>query len=220
MLRYKKWLLRLAVAVIALMLFMGACYLYIQISQKKRIFKNRMVPPRAYTVIIPGCKVWPNGMPSGMLQDRLDVGLWLFSQGYVKRFLLSGDHGTSKYDEVNSMKMYLNGNGIPDSLIFLDHAGFDTHSTMQRAVQVFEVTDAIIVSQEMYLPRSIYLARNSGINAWGYASDWHKVNKTKKILREIPACTKAVFDILFHIKPKFLGPKIPITGSSKATFDK
>ena len=105
------------------------------------------------------------------MRDRLDKALELYSKGKVKRFLLSGDQGTLKYDEVNNMKQYLISKKVNTKDVFLDHAGFDTYNSVVRAKEVFNVDNVIIVTQHFHLSRAIYIARKNGLNAFGAVSD-------------------------------------------------
>ncbi len=50
--------------------------------------------------------------------------------------------------------------GIDDSAIFMDHAGFSTYESMARAKDVFEVESVIIVTQGYHLSRALYVAMN------------------------------------------------------------
>ncbi len=199
----------------------AGAYLYIQTSNSALITDKTAQARHAYTAIVPGALVRYNGKPSSILADRLDVAFNLYTEKKIQRFLLTGDHGQESYDEVNHMKQYLNQKGVPDSVIFLDHAGFDTHSSMMRAAKIFGVTDAIVVTQTMYMHRSLYLAKGCGLNASGVTCDLRNYGgyRSKKI-REILACTKAFLEILLGVQPKFLGKKIPIHGNSRLSYDK
>lgn len=55
-------------------------------------------------------------------------------------------------------------------MIFGDYAGFDTFSSMERAIKIFDIKDAIIVSQGFHLPRSVYIAQFKGMDAIGYST--------------------------------------------------
>ncbi|MFN8350565.1 MAG: ElyC/SanA/YdcF family protein [Flavobacteriales bacterium] len=44
-------------------------------------------------------------------------------------------------------------------------AGFDTYDSMVRARKIFQVDDAVIVSQRFHLPRALYLAHAAGLQA-------------------------------------------------------
>ena len=47
-----------------------------------------------------------NGKPTAMLRDRLLVGIELYKSGAAKKLIMSGDHGNTDYDEVNTMKSF------------------------------------------------------------------------------------------------------------------
>ncbi len=188
-----------------------------RVSQDHVVLSVEEVTPR-YTAIVLGCRV--NGDdPSRCLEERLRKALDLYQAGRVQRLLLSGDHGTKGYDEVNTMRQWLVGNGVPVDHIFLDHAGFDTYDSMVRAQAVFQVEDAVIVSQAFHLPRAVYLARAVGLNAVGCVADPPAGSACAgSAIREPLACAKAVLNVVTSASPKFLGPIIPITGSPQATF--
>ena len=66
-------------------------------------------------ILVLGASVYSNDTPSPMLKDRLDMGIHLYNNSYVKKILVSGDHRSNDYDEVNVMKKYLIDNNIPSS---------------------------------------------------------------------------------------------------------
>lgn len=176
--------------------------------------------PKCYTAIVLGAKVDSNGFPSDYLQDRLDMAIELYRNNKITRFLLSGDHGQTSYDEVNSMKAYLIGHGINTENIFLDHAGFDTYSTMVRAKKIFQVKDAIIVTQEFHLSRAVFIARSKGLEAYGIKADKREYPAMKTLkIREVLAKVKAFTEVIINKKPKYLGGQIPITGDSNLSYD-
>ena len=205
--------------------FIGVIFIYfldyfIENQTKKQLFYKIDSIPKSYTGLILGSKVYANGNPSGILKDRLDAGIELYQNHKIKRFLLSGDHGTTKYDEVNTMKKYLHNEGIPLSNIFLDHAGFDTYNSIIRAKKIFKVTDLTIITQKFHLKRSLFIANQLGINANGFIADKHQYAIANKMnIREKLANVKALLELLINRNPKFLGKAIPITGESSKSFD-
>jgi SanA protein len=156
-----------------------------------------------------------------MLADRLDTGITLYKLGKVKKLLLSGDHGTTHYDETNAMRRYVLARGIPEEDIFMDHAGFSTYDTMYRARDVFQVTTALVVTQRFHLDRAVYTARQLGLETTGVPADIQPYsNEAKFAVRDWFARCKALLDLsLLHPLPRFLGPQIPITGDGRATLD-
>jgi len=169
----------------------------------------------AHTAIVPGAYVYPDG-----LADRVSTAVDLYIQGKVEKILLTGDHGRSSYDEVNSMRKYAEARGVPTRDIFMDHAGFSTYDSMYRAREVFRVNSAVIVTQDFHLPRAVYTARRLGLQAVGISADRYVYAGTEIYhLREIPARVKAFLQITAGSKPRFLGPAISITGDGRDTRD-
>lgn len=156
--------------------------------------------------------------PGNYLQYRLDDAVELYKRGKVKKILVSGDNGRDAYDEISVMNNYLLKKGIPQNVIFGDYAGFDTYSTMERAVKVFDIKDAVIVSQGFHLPRAVYIAKQRGINATGYATR-HSLGKRRYFVREYFATVKAFFDCLINRSPKYYGKKEDVNGESNIKID-
>ena len=177
--------------------------------------------PASDAVMVLGALVYSNGTPSAVLQDRLDYAHEIYTAGKAKKILVSGDHGTAEYDEVNTMKQYLLDKGVPEDDIFMDHAGFDTYDSMHRAKHVFEVDTLIISTQEFHIARAVYCARQLGIDAYGYPSpDKPEYGMTMLYIRESLARAKAVLDTdILRRSPVFGGEAIPISGSGMLTQD-
>src|SRR6185295_18531017 len=95
----------------------------------------------------------------------------LYKAGTVSKILVSGDNSTVSHNEVNPVRDYLLASGIPDRDIFLDHAGFDTYSTMYRARDIFGVASILIATQSFHLPRAVFIARALGVDAYGVDAD-------------------------------------------------
>ncbi|MGI6340778.1 MAG: SanA/YdcF family protein [Minisyncoccales bacterium] len=169
--------------------------------------------------LVLGAKVHGENL-SPIFKDRLDAALELYNNKKINKILVSGDHGTKNYDEVNAAKEYLLSKGVKGDDIFLDHAGFDTYDSIYRAKEVFGINDVIIISQNFHLARALYIAFNLGINARGFSADLHKyISEEKNNLREFFARAKAFYDVRFNSLPKFLGPKIDIYGDGKQSWD-
>ena len=172
----------------------------------------------ADAILVLGARVWDNGSPSGVLEDRLDTGISAYQAGVSDRLLMSGDHGQDDYDEVNAMKDYALEQGIPSENIFMDHAGFSTYESVYRARDIFQVKTVLIVTQEYHLYRALYIARALGLNAYGIAADRSVYSGIVGFeAREILARVKDFFYTLIQPLPTYLGDVIPITGDGNVT---
>ncbi len=192
---------------------------HVKSSTKEQTYTTISSVPKVYTAIVLGASVRPNGDLSTMLEDRVSSALALYEAGKVSRFLLSGDNGTTSYNEPKAMQQYLINKGVPQEDIFLDYAGFDTYDSMYRASAVFNVKEAIIVTQKFHLPRALFIANRLGLNYYGFIGDKHlyqRENANKR--RELLANVKAYLELGIHKKPTYLGDKIPIDGPPQSTY--
>ncbi len=179
------------------------------------------VPPR-HTAIVPGARVYRDGTPTAVLEDRLFAALSLYRAGKVDKILVSGDHLAQEYDEVNVMWYWLSERNVPPEDIFLDHAGLRTFDTMVRANRVFTVESAIVCTQAFHLPRSVFLARREGIDAVGLVADRRAYLYAKRDKgRELIAKTVAFLDsYLLGTEPRYGGGPFPINGNGQITHDR
>ena len=171
-------------------------------------------------ILVLGCQVKSNGVPSDMLADRLRRGVELYDAGAAPKLLMSGDHGRTDYNEVGAMKQYAINTGIPSADIFMDHAGFSTYESMYRAKHIFEADKIIIVTQQYHLHRALHIASSLGIEAYGVAADYRAYSgQTARDVREVLARVKDFGTSILHPKPTFLGNVIPISGNGNLTND-
>lgn len=171
-------------------------------------------------ILVLGCGVREDGSPSPMLHDRLKRGVSLYQAGAAGKLLMSGDHGRDGYDEVDAMKAYAVGEGVPAEDVFMDHAGFSTYESMYRARDVFQTKKVIIVTQEYHLYRAVYIARSLGIDAYGVSSDYRQYSgQSMRQVREVLARVKDVATCLVEPAPTYRGPAIPIWGDGNLTND-
>lgn len=161
-------------------------------------------------IVILGCKAYSNG-PSLMLSYRLEKGIEVYNLLNTK-IILTGDHGTKEYDEVNVMRDYMLNMNIPSNDIFLDHAGFSTYDSIYRAKYIFEAKKIIIITQKYHMARALYLANKIGIEAYGVTSFDipQKGIMLKNEIREILSRDKNFIKAIFKPRSKYLGEVIPL----------
>ncbi len=171
-------------------------------------------------ILVLGAGIWGNS-PSPMLEDRLLQGISLYKNGASNKIIMSGDHRTEEYDEVNVMKNFAIERDVKSEDIFMDHAGFSTYESMYRAKEIFEAKKIIIVTQKYHLYRAIYVAQQLGLEAYGVASDPREyAGQSLRELREIIARDKDCIKCIFKPEPSILGDTIPVSGNGDVTNDK
>ena len=170
--------------------------------------------------MVVGCQVRSDGTPSHMLEVRLKRSVALYEAGAAPKLLMSGDHGTQYYNEVDAMKRYAVKAGVPSTDIFMDHAGFSTYDSVSRAINVFQAEKIIIVTQKYHLYRALYIAKALGIEAYGVAADYRQYSgQFARDVREVLARVKDFGMAVFKPDPTYLGEAIPISGNGELTHD-
>jgi SanA protein len=152
------------------------------------------------------------GWKNPFFEGRIASAATLYQLGRVKHLLVSGDNGRKSYDEPSAMRDALIARGVPAGAITLDYAGFRTLDSMVRAKSVFGLQRVTVITDDFHQPRAIFLARASGLDAFGFPSGhvpfrWSKKTRTREVVSRLKAC----LDIyVFHTQPKFLGPLVAI----------
>ena len=177
---------------------------------KKLIYALEDVPPRRVAVVF-GAGITADGRPMPALADRVWTAAELYKAGKVQKLLMSGDNRYVDYNEPEAMRRYAIEQGVPDEDIVLDYAGRRTYDTCYRAGYIFQVEEAILVTQWFHLDRALYICDRLGLDAVGVAADRRDYYSARYWwLREVAAVTRAWLDLnLLHPTP-VLGEKLPI----------
>ena len=218
---------KLLISLLAAVLLIGLCVLGVNIFVKSSVSDKIVTVEKAKDmnadcIIVLGAGLRPDGKPTWMLEDRINVGDELYKNHAAPKIIMSGDHGRESYDEVNAMKKYAKSEGVPSKDIFMDHAGFETYDTMYRARDVFGAKKVIIVTQKYHLYRAMYAAKKLGLDAYGVSATKRKYDNKQWIrdIREWLARVKIFGKCITKPKPKYLGKKIDLSGSGDVTNDK
>jgi vancomycin permeability regulator SanA len=209
--RYRPWLRRglragFTVGVVGALLLAISLW-WIDRAARGHLYTAETVPAAPVALVL-GAQVDSDGSPSPYLAARLELAKRLYDTGKVKVLLVSGDFSQPDYDEPDTMHSWLVIHGVPAKRVVTDYAGFDTYDSCARAIRIFGVHQAIIVTQTYHLPRAVALCRHLGIDATGVGDDSVKVDRLdwwRSGLREYGACVKASVDEAAGRDPIFLG---------------
>lgn len=163
--------------------------------------------PNAPVVIVFGAKI-QSGRPLPFLAGRLDTTVQLVKAGKARAVLVSGAAGGTSGDETRAMTAYLVDKGVDPAKIVVDEFGLDTYDTCARAVQVFGVRRALLVTQSYHVPRAVALCRSLGMDADGVAAtcDCNILSLAKNRAREWLATVDAVREAIWHRTPAVTSP--------------
>ena len=193
----KKLVITLLIVFTVLMLFATAVNLYVINSVSKRMtYKDDFEGSYDYIIVL-GCGIVDNQYPSSFLADRLDTAIYLYEHGAAPKILMSGDHRVDDYNEVAVMRNYVIERGVPEEDVICDDLGLSTFETMDRAVRLFDIHSAVIVTQKYHLARDLYNAVECGIDCEGVVAEGQVfINQPYYSAREFVARVK---DFLFCI---------------------
>jgi SanA protein len=168
--------------------------------------------PKTKTALLLGTgKSLSNGQPNAYFYNRIQATADLYKSGKIQYVIVSGDNSQKNYNEPEDMQFALIQSGVPKDKIFLDFAGFRTLDSVVRAKEIFGQTKLIIVSQKFHNERAVFLAKQNGMEAFGYnAPDVNKYAGFKTNMREYLAKAKAYLDLILGVKPRFGGDKVLI----------
>lgn len=169
------------------------------------------IAPRV--AIVFGARVYSQERLSAMLRDRVDTAIDLYHAGKVDMLLLTGGQNGLEYDEPAAMMAHALARGVPAAAIQPDYGGRRTYDSCYRAVYIFQVEHAVLVTQEFHLPRALLLCDNLGIEVVGVKAD-RRDYAPRSIAwsesREVPALLAALFDLVRRPLPPILGEPIPL----------
>ncbi|NUM50875.1 MAG: YdcF family protein [Flavobacteriales bacterium] len=169
------------------------------------------VPSHKAALVLGTSKYRSNGEKNLYFLYRIQAAALLYKTHKVTYIIVSGDNSTMQYNEPNTMKKELIKLGIPDSVVYLDFAGFRTLDSVVRCKEIFDQKEFIIVSQKFHNERAVFLARKHHIEAIGFnAKDVDAYYGFKTNLREYFARIKVFIDLITGKEPKFLGEKIEL----------
>lgn len=169
------------------------------------------VPVRRVAIVF-GAGLWRDGSPTPVLKDRVETGAKLYHAGKVEKLLMSGDNSHVEYNEPEAMRQYAITLGVPDSDIVLDYAGRRTYDTCYRALEIFNLREAILVTQKFHLARALFLCNSLGLDGVGVEANNRVYRKFSLVywnFRELPATLTAFMDIITRPEP-ILGKPEPI----------
>ncbi|MGE4514189.1 MAG: vancomycin high temperature exclusion protein [Chryseobacterium sp.] len=174
-------------------------------------YETKDLPVAKTALLLGTSKTLNNGFPNAYFYNRIYAAVELYKSGKIQYIIVSGDNSRKEYNEPEDMQLALMEHGIPQDKIFLDFAGFRTLDSVVRAKEIFGQKKIIIVSQKFHNERAVFLARQNGMEAFGFnAEDVNKYAGFKTNMREYLAKAKAYWDLIFGIEPKFGGDKVLI----------
>lgn len=191
------------VAVLAFVLMViAATNAYTVLSTRDDVHRVSYFSDKHYDgIVVLGAAVQPDGAPSDILADRLEVAADLYKAGAADSIIVTGSSDDG-YNEPEAMRDYCMALGVPSDAILLDPEGYDTYASIWNARYTFGLRSAIVVTQAYHLYRALATADGLGIEAYGVAADKGDYeDQTLYSVREILSRTVDAIFTLFKIPP-------------------
>lgn len=200
------------ILIVALLVVVFSANTIIECSTDDYIYSDlEGVPYNKVGLVLGTSRYLRDGSPNQYFANRVKAAAALYYARKINYIVVSGDNGKTEYNEPLDLKVELVKLGIPDSVIYLDYAGFRTYDSVIRLNKIFGQSSFTVISQEFHNRRAIFIAKHNDLAAIGYnARDVDLYNGFKTQVREKIARLHCFIDLLFASNPKFLGEKIEI----------
>jgi SanA protein len=208
--RTKKIIYVFASLIIVTVIFTEWAYNQVESKTKNKLYDSvAAIPFRKTGLLLGTSPSLKSGKENPYFTYRIEAAAELYFGGKISNILISGDNSTEEYDEPTAMKEALVKLGVPDSVIFLDFAGFRTIDSVIRSQEIFSRDSVTVISQPFHNTRALFIANYYGLNAVAYnAKDIAGKSGLRQQLRERGARVKLFIDLyLFDYEPHFLGKK-------------
>lgn len=190
------WIIFFAVAVYA-------CLIVFVCIREGKVLTS--VPPEDNydAIIVLGAQVYPDGSPSVQLSWRLDAAYDAFCRKAVPVIVCGAKGKDEPKTEAEVMKQYLAGKGIPEEIILMDPASFNTRQNLNNAALLLrdrpQIHKVLIVTSDYHVPRSLALAKDLGFDACGMGSPCKPEYWIKNHAREALAWCKYLCVKYLHL---------------------
>lgn len=199
-------------ALIATLLVFGIPRLLTELYAIGKMVHPKDAPIKPVAIVFGAGLQW-DGSPTAVLQDRVATAVDLYFQGKVEKIIMSGDNRRWDYNEPAAMFDFAVTLGVPAENIIIDYAGLRTYDTCYRALKIFSINDALLVTQQYHLPRAIFTCNQLGVNAVGVIADRRLYRQSSLMywqLREVPATVVALVEVWITRPLPTLGEPEPI----------
>lgn len=183
---------------------------YVQWQYGRLVYEADHVPTQPVAIVF-GAGLRRDGFLSAVLVDRMDVAIALYDAGTVQKLLVSGDNRFENYNEPGAMLAYAISRGVDPADVQPDYGGRRTYDTCYRAKHIFQVDEAILVTQGFHLPRALFTCDQLGMDVVGVSSDLRPYLRARWFaIREMGATLQALGDVLRRQPAPVLGEPIPL----------
>lgn len=139
------------------------------------IYANKAyAPQQTDCIVVLGARIWPQGNMSHTLIYRCESALKAWQAGQAPTIIACGGRGSDEpIAEAEAMRAWFIKNGVPENRIFTDTASKDTRENLKNARAIMTehgFESAAVCTSDYHLKRSLWIARDVGVQACGISS--------------------------------------------------
>jgi uncharacterized SAM-binding protein YcdF (DUF218 family) len=132
---------------------------------------NRDERRTADAIVVLGAAQY-NGVPSPLFQRRLDHAIQLYRDGIAPLLIVTGGKGRELdvTTEAEAAQAYSITHGVPSAAILVEDRGRNTLESLRSVGSILHdrgLQSAVVVSNRTHMLRSLRMARDLGIEAYG-----------------------------------------------------
>lgn len=147
---------------------------------------------KADAAIVLGAGTWGYD-PSPVFEGRINHGIWLYKNGYVKKIIFTGGRGkNNRYSDSSIAKKYALEKGVQLKDVFIEELSAITQDNIFYASKIVKdnnMSDVIIVSDPLHMKRAMVMAKDCGLKAHSSPTPTTRYNSFRSraqfLIREI-----------------------------------
>ena len=144
---------------IVLLLVFSQVYRYLKLFKYPKKCKKKT---KKDCVIVCGYPASDDGTISEILKSRVDEGISLYKDGYVKMMIMSGTNAHNEYVEAEVMKEYALTQGVKEEDILLETKAKSTYHNMlysKEIVEEYGLKSCYVITNSWHLRKADYYSR-------------------------------------------------------------
>lgn len=200
--KQKKWIK--IVSLFFLFIILYSSFIAVSIAD----YSKRDETVQADCAIILGAGVSEEA-PSPVFASRIDHGIWLYKNGYVKKLIMTGGVGKGgSISDAEIGRKYAVSKGVPEEDILFETKSVVTQENIKYAAQIMEeegMKKALIVSDPLHMKRAMRMAKDFGLNAYSSPT---KTSRYQTLKTQAPFLAREVFFYIGYPVVDFIYLKI------------
>ncbi len=141
---------------------------WLHTSSADRMVDSPGALPSLSDACVMGARVYGPGDPSPVALQRVEAAAALAASQPGVSFVVSG-HEPAEH-EATELAAALVSRGVPARRVRVDPHGVSTHANVMAMVDPDQGT-VVFVTQGFHLPRTLWMARQQGLDAWGLRAE-------------------------------------------------